>query len=190
MNRRSITLSPLAIALGLIVIGLGLRVARHFGLIELPPNVSPVGALAMFSGVFLPRRYAFVVPLGLMLASDLFIGFYELPVMVTVYVCFALSNVLGLWLRRRLTVVRVAAASLAGSVVFFLVTNAAVWIFQTMYPHTLAGLGQAYWAGIPFFRNTVVGDLGYTALFFGLYQLIVVYSKQRIPLVSKSTIDG
>ncbi|MBI5466718.1 MAG: hypothetical protein HY975_00675 [Candidatus Kerfeldbacteria bacterium] len=190
MNHRAFTVSPIAWAIGLVVIGIGLRIARHFGVIDLPPNVSPVSALAMFSGTVLPRRYAFVVPLGLMLASDIVIGFYELPVMMAVYGCFALSNLIGFWLRHRRNIRRTIAAALAGSTVFFLITNAAVWIFQAMYPHTLAGLGQAYGAGLPFFRNTVAGDLSYTAVFFGLYHLIVVYSKQRIPLVSKSTIDG
>lgn len=183
-------LSPTAFAVTLIALGIGLRLARHFGWLSLPPNVSPVGPLAMLSGLVLPRRFAFVVPLGLMLASDVIIGFYALPVMVSVYLCFAASNLLGLWLRRRFGVGRLAVGALAGSLLFFLVTNAAVWGFQSMYPPTLAGLGQAYIAGLPFFRNTVIGDLAYSTLFFGLYQLAVVYWKHRVSLVPQTTIHG
>ncbi len=182
--------SPTAFAVALIALGVGLRLVRHFGWLSLPPNFSPVSALAMLSGTVLPRRFAFVVPLGLMLASDLIIGFYALPVMVSVYLCFAASNLLGLRLRRRFGLGRLALSSLTGSLLFFLVTNAAVWAFQSMYPQTIAGLGQAYVAGLPFFRNTVAGDLVYSGLFFGLYQLAVVYWKHRVSLVPQTTIDG
>lgn len=167
-------------AIGLIVIGAGLRVFRHFGFFPLPPNVAPVSALALFSAVNLPRKYAFVVPLGLMALADIFIGFDLLPITISIYGCFAVSYFLGRWLSRRVTVRRLVLVSLSGSVLFFVVTNAAVWAFSTIYPHTGAGLMASYVAGLPFFRNTVLGDLGYTGLFFGLYQLAVVYSRRRL----------
>lgn len=174
-------------ALGLIALGAGLRVARHVGWLALPPNVAPVSALAMFSAVTLPRKYALVVPLGLMLLADAFIGFDILPITLSVYACFAVSYVLGQRLRARLSVGRMVVMSLVGSILFFLVTNAAVWQFGTMYARTWAGLGQSYLAGLPFFRNTVLGDLGYSGLFFGLYQLIVVYSKRATRSALEST---
>ncbi len=166
-------------AIGLIIIGAGLRVTRHFGYLPLPPNIAPVSALAMLSAVALPRKYALVVPLGLMLVADTIIGFDLLPITISIYASFAASYALGRWLSRRLTTARLILASLAGSALFYLVTNAAVWAFGTIYVRTLAGLGQSYIAGLPFFRNTVLGDLGYTGLFFGLYQLAVVYSRRR-----------
>lgn len=167
------------LAVGLIFLAVASRVARHYGLLDLPPNVAPITAVALFSGVVLPRRYTFIVPLAAMLLSDLFIGFYTLPVMLAVYACFAISNVLGLALRRRQTPARIFGFSLIGSVVFFLVTNAAVWAFQTMYPHTVSGLMQAYSAGLPFFRNTVVGDLGYSIVLFGSYAAVMLYSRRH-----------
>lgn len=176
MNKPSI--SPTFIATGVILLAAGFRVVRHFGVIDLPPNVAPITAIALFSGALLPRRLTFVVPLAAMLASDLLIGFYTLPVMLSVYACFALSNLLGVTLRARRSVSRVIGVTLLGSVIFFLVTNAAVWAFESMYPKTFWGLNQAYLAGLPFFRNTVLGDLGFTALCFGLYQLAVVYWRQ------------
>lgn len=166
-------------AIGLILIGAALRVTRHFGLLPLPPNVAPVSALAMLSAVALPRRYAFVVPLGLMLVADVIIGFDLWSITLSIYASFAASYLLGKWLARKVTTGRLIGASLAGSVLFYLVTNAAVWAFGKIYVHTLAGLGQSYIAGIPFFRNTVLGDLAYSGLFFGLYQLAVVYSRRR-----------
>jgi len=73
---------------------------------------------------------------------------------------------------------RVLSLSLVGSTIFFLLTNAAVWGFGGYYPRTGAGLMSAYVAGLPFFRNTVIGDLGFAAVFFGLVALFVLVSKR------------
>lgn len=177
------------VAVGLILLGAAVRIARDAGWLPLPPNMAPISAMALFSGAVLPRRLTFVVPLAAMLASDLVIGFYTLPVMVSVYASFALSNILGLRLRRRLHPGRVIVASLAGSVAFFLITNAAVWAFQAMYPHTALGLGQSYLAGLPFFRNTVLGDLLFTGVLVGSYRMIMVYWQHRQSL-TPSPING
>lgn len=170
---------PLWSIILLITIGASLRVLRHAGWIDLPPNVAPVSALAMFAAATLPRRWSFTVPIGLMVVSDAVIGWYTWQVMVSVYLSFMGSLALGTWIRSKMNVTRIALATLAGSALFFFVTNAASWAFETMYPHTLSGLGQSYLAGLPFFRNTVLGDLGYSALFFGLGALAMVYSRQR-----------
>jgi hypothetical protein len=164
---------------GVIMVAALLRIARDAGWLPLPPNFSPISAMAIVSGVFLSRRFSLVLPLSAMLLSDAIIGFYSLPVMMSVYASFAISNVIGFWLKSRVNVRRMIGASLVGSVVFFLVTNAAVWAFQVMYPHTLSGLLQAYTAGLPFFRNTVAGDLMYTGVFVGAVQAFVVYSRKR-----------
>lgn len=184
MTRRLSTSAIVAISL--IIIGAALRIARDAGWIPLPPNVAPISAMALLSGLALPRRMTFVVPLAAMLASDLVIGFYSLPVMVSVYAAFALSNLLGIKLRRRLNFSRVIGASLAGSVLFFLVTNAAVWAFQSMYSHSLIGLWQSYVSALPFFRNTVLGDLFFTGALIGSYRMIVVYFADRQSLATRS----
>lgn len=171
--------SSVLIAIGLILLGATLRILRDAGFVPLPPNVAPISAMALLSGAVLPRRLTFVVPLAAMLASDLVIGFYSLPVMGAVYASFALTNIIGRRLRDRAHVRRVIGASLLSSIIFFLVTNAAVWIFQSMYPHTIVGLGQSYLLGLPFFRNTLFGDLAFTGLLFGVYQASVVYLRQR-----------
>jgi hypothetical protein len=68
-------------------------------------------------------------------------------------------------------VLRVGAAGVVASVLFFLVTNFGTWALSGMYPHTLAGLGACYVAAIPFFQNTLAGDLFYAALLFGGFAL-------------------
>lgn len=168
-------------AIFLVLAAAASRLLRHFGFINLPPNVAPIAALALFGAAYLPRRIAVLLPFAAMLVSDVMIGFYSPAIMATVYLSFAACVVIGFWLRRSMSALRIAAASLTGSVLFFLTTNAAVWLFGTMYPKTLGGLGAAYLAGLPFFRNTVIGDLAFCGLMFGAYGLARHALRVRVP---------
>ena len=138
-------------------------------LIPHPPNFTPIAAIALSSAVYLDKRYAFIIPLIAMLVSDYFIGFHS--GMVWVYGCFALIGLIGIWLRSHKKPLFVAGATLVSSVLFFVVTNFAVWFMGTMYPKTWEGLIACYVAAIPFFQNTVAGDLMYTGALFGLFEL-------------------
>ena len=178
--KHSTTPFPIWSILALIVLGATLRVLRHAGIIELPPNVAPVSAIAMFAAATLPRKTSWIIPIALMVVSDAVIGWYTWQVMVSVYASFLGSLALGTWIRSKLNIKRIIGATLAGSIVFFVVTNAAVFAFDGMYPHTISGIGQAYLSALPFFRNTVLGDLGYSALFFGLGALAMVYSRYKV----------
>jgi hypothetical protein len=143
-----------------IVIAAGLRLVPH------PPNFSPIDAMALFSGAYLGRRgLAFVAPLAALLLSDVVLGFYH--GMATVYGTVALIVLIGRWVSLRRTPVRIAAAALASSVIFFVITNLGMWLFSGFYPVTYAGLVACYTAAIPFFQNTVAGDLFYVTLLFG-----------------------
>lgn len=85
---------------------------------------------------------------------------------------FALIVCIGFRLQRRRTALRIAGAALISSLVFFTVTNFGVWAFDSLYPKTLPGLVACYVAAIPFFRNTLLGDLIYTATLFGGFRLL------------------
>jgi len=141
-----------------------------------PPNFTPVGALALFGGACLAdRRLAFLVPLAAMFLSDLVIGLHRgMPV---IYLCFALFVCLGFQLRRRRRPLPVAAAAVAGALVFFIVSNFAVWTGGKMYPLTLDGLTACYLAAVPFLHNMLLGNLSYAALLFGGLAL----AEQRFP---------
>ena len=78
----------------------------------------------------------------------------------------------------------VLAYSLAGSVLFFVVTNFGAWLSDPAYPKTAAGLAAAYVAGIPFFQWTVLGTLAYAALLFGGFALL----RQRLPALHARTV--
>jgi hypothetical protein len=150
-----------ALPYALIVAGALLRVAPH------PPNLAPIGALALFGGAVLPRGWAYVIPLAALILSDAILGVY--PAMAWVYGSFVLITLIGTRLRQRRTLLRLAGAALVSSVLFFVVTNLGEW-FGGLYPHTPAGLWADYVAAVPFFRNTVLGDLGYTLAIFGVYE--------------------
>jgi hypothetical protein len=136
-----------------------------------PANVTPVTALALFGAVYLDRPSAFLVPLAAMFLSDLVLGFHS--DMLWVYGSFVAIVGIGFWLKHHRTVAATVAASLAGSIVFYLLTNFGMWaVPSSLYQHTFAGLVECYVAGIPFFRNTVLGDLAYVGVLFGLFSLM------------------
>ena len=155
----------------LVLAGAVLRVVPH------PMNFAPIGALALFGGAyFSTKRAAVAVPLLALLAGDAFIGFHRL--MLYVYASFLVSVAIGFWLRQRKSASRIGAATLAGAVQFFLVTNFAVWFTSTgSYPKNAAGLAECYLAGVPFFGNTLAGDAFYVALLFGAMAL----AEKRFP---------
>ncbi len=131
-------------------------------------NFSPVMALALFAGAYLnDKKLAFALPIGSMFLSDLFIGFH--PTMWAVYASFVLAVYIGRFLNNNITTKRVIGASLAGSILFFVVTNFAHWI--AFCPISVAGFTQCYIDAIPFFRNSLAGDLIYSAVFFGSFEL-------------------
>jgi hypothetical protein len=100
-----------------------------------------------------------------------------------VYLCIALSTVLGFALRGRVTALRVGALSVAGSLLFFLVTNFGVWLGSGMYPKTAAGLAAAYVAGLPFLQNTLAGTLFFATVLFGAF----AWLRRRNPALALQT---
>jgi hypothetical protein len=156
--------SRLVALLSAIVVAAGLRLVPH------PPNFTPIGAMALFSGAYLGRRViAFAAPLGALLLSDLVLGFYHGQ--ATVYFSVALIVMIGMAAITRVSAVRVGAAAIASSVLFFVITNFGVWLFSGFYPRTFVGLEACYVAAIPFFQNTVAGDLFYATLLFGGFRI-------------------
>jgi hypothetical protein len=145
--------------------------AAALRLVPHPPNFTPIGAMALFSGAYVGRRaLAFLAPLGALLLSDLVLGFYH--GMATVYFADLLIVMIGILALQRVSVLRIAGAALASSLLFFVVTNFGMWMSSGFYPRTLTGLESCYVAAIPFFQNTVAGDLFYSALLFGSFALL------------------
>ncbi len=146
-----------------------------------PANFAPITAIALFSGVYLPKKWAFALPLMALLISDFFIGFYGLE-MVYVYGSFLISGLIGLMIRRKKNILTILGGALTASILFYLITNFGVWTLPySWYSKDLNGLLYSYTAALPFFRNTLLGDLFFTGVFFGGYELIKNLVKKYLP---------
>lgn len=133
-------------------------------------NVTPVAAMALFAGAhFNDKRAAFFVPLAAMLASDLVLGLHL--TMLSTYPCLALIVLIGRKIQYQKSLAVVGGASLASSLLFFFITNFACWITMVEYTKDWSGLVSCYAMAVPFFRNTVAGDLVFTGLLFGSFAL-------------------
>ncbi len=177
INMKKITTAELILGITLIALGAATRLLPH------PANFVPLGAIAIFSGLFLPRKLALWLPLVALFVSDLFIGFYMWEVMLTVYVSFLLTTFVATKIQPKFA--PTVGLTLAGSIFFFLTTNAAVWAFGTMYSPDFTGLIQSYTMALPFFRNSLLGDLFYTGILVGSYQTVSYLLKQ--PGLAKQT---
>jgi hypothetical protein len=142
-----------------------------------PPNVTPVFAVALFGGAYFARRWAaFAVPLAAMFISDVGLvvtqyGWTALRSQPVVYLNMAFFVLLGILIQRHRRFLPIAGATLLGTLVFYVTTNFAVWIGSTTYPRTPAGLLACYVAALPFLRNMLLGNIAFTALFFGGFAL-------------------
>ena len=157
------------IPLLLIILGILTRFLPHSA------NFTAIGAIALFGGLYLPRRYAVIIPLTAMFISDIFIGFYSWQIMFSVYTSFVLLGLIGLLVRKNKKFHTVLGGTLLGSILFFLITNAAVWAFGTMYSPDFSGLMQSYIMAIPFFRNSLAGDLFYVGVLVGGFELAMSF---------------
>ncbi len=170
-NKKRIT--EISIALFLIIFGIVLRFLPH------APNFAPIAALALFGGVYLPKKLAIAVPLTAMLISDMFIGFYSFPIMLAVYFCFLLFGLFGLWLKKNKKWYNIGGFAIVSAVLFFFITNFAVWVFTPWYAKTISGLIQCFVMALPFFRNTLFSNLFYSICFFSVYELASLLVNQK-----------
>ncbi len=155
---------PNYIIIGLILVAALSRLLPH------QPNFTPIGAIAIFAGVFLRGKYIFVLPTLALLISDYILGFYN--GMIWVYSSFISVGLIGIWIRNKYNFARVSVGTISSSILFFVVTNFGVWLNGSIYPQNLQGLVSCYVAAIPFFRNSISGDIVYVTVLFGSYELI------------------
>jgi hypothetical protein len=150
----------------LVLVGAATRLVPH------PANFVPIGAMALFGGTYLKKKEAFILPLLSLFLSDLFIGFDSLAMRLSVYGSFLITVFIGFWLKSRRSLKNLVLAALSSSIIFFLTTNFTVWFLGNMYAKSPAGLVMCYILALPFFKNTIAGDLFYSGVFFGSYELV------------------
>lgn len=175
-----------ALLAGLILLAAVTRILPH------PPNVTPIGGMALLGAAYINRKYiAFLIPLLALWLSNLALdnlvygAYYEGFVWFSqpfVFLAFGLIVVLGWSLLKKVTPLRLLSTSLGASVLFFLVSNLGVWIGDGMYPKTFSGLMMCYTAGLPFFRNTLLGDLFFAGVLFGAFEWL----QYRFPALRNS----
>ena len=142
----------LGIAVIFVLIGVSLRLLPH------PPNFTPVAAIALFGAVYLSKKIAFSLPLIIMFISDIFIGAYEPKLMIFVYGSFVLCVGLGFWLKKYNKLSAALGGSVLSALIFFFLTNFAVWAFTPWYAKTFSGIIQCYLMALPFLKNTLLGN--------------------------------
>lgn len=163
--------------LGVIAVILLVAASR---LVKHPYNFTPITAMALFAGFYLRKQWGIIFPLLGMLVSDYFIGFYDWKLMAAVYVGIGAGFYIGWFLQNRIKWYSVILSALVASILFFIISNFSVWFFYEWYPHTLAGLMQCFALAIPFFKKSLAGDLIYTGVLFGAYQLAQKYSERKV----------
>ncbi len=142
-------------------------------------NFAPLAALALCAAVYFPTKYKFAVPMAALLVSDVVLNAHYhfaffTPEVLSHYLGFALVGGFGLLLQNRASWKTMLPASIAASFVFYLVTNTFSWLSDPGYAKNLAGLIQSLTIGLPqysatptwmFFRNSLLSDLFFTAIF-------------------------
>lgn len=166
-------------------------------------NFAPVAAIALCGAVYLPRRFALLLPLAMLFFSDLALNVfhYHKPMLtldiVPHYLALALIVLLGLALRGRVRLFGLLAGSFAGSVIFYVITNTGSWLAEPAYPKTIAGWAQALTVGLPgwpstwwFYRHTLISDLLFTLLFVGCMALARRPANAFAPVEPRAFSDG
>ena len=165
--------TKLITSLILISLGVACRLLPHAW------NFTPIAAVALFAGVYLGRNYAIALPIITMLISDLFIGFYGWQMMLAVYASYIAIGLSGLLIKKYKSFATIAAGGILASIIFFLTTNWAVWQFSIWYARDFGGLIQCYAMALPFFRNNLLGDIFYVSVFFGAYEAVIYWARER-----------
>tara|TARA_Y100001970_G_C14154721_1_gene814847 strand:+ start:976 stop:1527 length:552 start_codon:yes stop_codon:yes gene_type:complete len=165
------TLNNIAIALVLITLAIITRLIPH------PWSFTCVGSVLLFS-VFYFKNKSFIhvlVPMTIMLVSDLFLlYFYNKPFAgIGIYLCWLVYIPTGSLLIKKIKIKTIALAGISGATLFFLTSNFLVWINGTMYPLNLSGLISCYVAAIPFYLNSIAGNLVWSSIIFGIYELSI-----------------
>lgn len=178
MNRKQFSIIS-----GFILLAALSRILPH------PYNFTPLGAIALFGAAyFTDKKWAILIPLFAMWVSDLVLNnfFYSSITggvtlfntqMLPVYGSILLIALLGMATLKKVTLPRVLASAVSASVIFFVITNLAVWYAQPLYPLSVEGLVACFSAALPFFNNTLAGDLVYCSALFGSFE----YARYRFP---------
>jgi len=124
-----------------------------------PPNFTPILAVAIFAPYVVKDKLTVIAATLLaMFVADLYWGLHSF--MLWTYSSIALCTLLS-------TRVKLLPMLFLGPIMFFVITNFAVWT-SGYYGYTFSGLIECYIAAIPFFQNTLLGTTFYWAIFYAV----------------------
>jgi len=167
--------NSLIFIIAIVLLAAASRLMKH------PPNFTPIAAIGLFAGFYFRSKWGIVIPLAAMFIGDIFIGLYDWRLMAAVYISIAIMYFIGMYANHNNTGNwrKVLGGSLLGSVIFFIMTNFAAWALYSWYPHNLSGLLNCFSMALPFFRNSLLGDLSYTVALFGVYEFAHYFLAQK-----------
>ena len=160
---------------GIILIGVISRIIPHV------PNFTAMGAIALFGGTYIKNeKLKYIIPIGAMLLSDIVLKALGVPLpswglQITIYSSFLLIVLMGDMFIKSEKPKSIIITSLGASILFFLLSNLAVWS-NGYYGYSIEGLITCYVMAIPFLGNTIIANLTYCAILFGAYQYITLSS--------------
>ncbi|MCP9769990.1 hypothetical protein EGI22_18965 [Lacihabitans sp. LS3-19] len=168
-----------------VVLGLLIVLAAMSRLVDHPWNFTPMTAILLISAAYISNNWMKIaVPFAIILFSDIVLemttgwGFHDGT--TSVYFGYFIIFIIGFFLLKKVSVLKIAGASILGSLTFFLITNFAFLYtpsvvpnpLQGTYPHNMIGILASYEAGLPFFKNMLFGDLTFSAILFAAYYLV------------------
>lgn len=134
-------------------------------------------AVAMFGGMYLPRWQAFVLPLALMVVTDVILGFHD--TMPYTYGSMLAVSAIGVYLKNRKHSLNVFSGSIFSALLFFVVTNFGAFM-SPLYPHTWAGLRDCYMMAVPFFRATAISTMAYSLVLYFSYEWLLQRCRGKV----------
>lgn len=179
------------------ILSLMILLAAFCRLLPHPSNFAPIGAMTIFGIVYYSQKiYAFLVPAISMVLSDIainntiyahyFDGFtFIYPGSYFTYIAFIIIGISGYFILKKINYSRIVFACLLSSIIFFLVSNFGIWAYETIYPKNIDGLLACYISAIPFLKNTIMGDLMYSGIMFGVFE----YVKFKYPTIDACQIS-
>jgi hypothetical protein len=179
----------------MVLMAAAFRLVQSSPVFSILSNVTPVGAIAIFGGVYFADRWkAFIVPLAALWLSDLFLNrmyysdhwmfFYS--GMVWTYGSFAAMVLIGMLIRKP-TFTNVAVAAVGAALTHWVISDMGVFLFGTdittglPFTKDFSGFAKCLGLAIPFLRNMAVGNLVFCGVLFGSFE----WMQRRYPALSR-----
>lgn len=180
MEKLKIDTRSLVLFLFVLITGAWRFFISSSGEVSILSNFSPLGAMALFGGVYFKNWKGFAFPLLTIWVSDIFMNRYVFfgewkffyDGFIWVYGAFALMVLVGKWLNPNRSVMRFLSSSLLIVFIHWIVTDIGVWLGSSVYPQTLAGFWACLVAAIPFEFRFLAGTLIYGVVLFGSFEWV------------------